>query len=245
MRASARRSEVTDGGCGSLWAGVCGVGVALRPSGALWLAEERVLVVADLHLEKGSAYAAKGQLLPPYDTADTLARLEAEVAALQPRTLVLLGDSFHDRHAMVRLSAENTRRLTELGLGRTLLWIVGNHDAEVVGPGLGPILAGDAAEEVRIGPLVLRHAPRQGPAPGELAGHLHPCAKVVRSGRSVRRRAFVTDGERVVLPAFGAYAGGLNVCDPAFAGLFARAPVAAALGERRVHALAMASLSED
>ena len=230
---------------GALWMALSGVRAALRPSGALWLADHRMLVAADLHLEKGSAYAARGQLLPPYDTADTLARLEAEVAALQPRTLVLLGDSFHDRRAMTRLCEDDRWRVLALALGRTLVWVVGNHDAALLDMAGGCDLPGEVAEVVAVGALQLRHEPQPGPAPGDVAGHLHPCAKLVRGGRGLRRRAFLTDGERMVLPAFGAYAGGLNVCDPAFAGLFARPPIAAALGHARVHALPVSALRSD
>jgi DNA ligase-associated metallophosphoesterase len=234
--------------CGSLWLNLCGVEAALRCSGGLWLPGSRTLVVADLHLEKGSAYAARGQLLPPFDTQDTLRRLEAELDALAPRTLVLLGDSFHDRKAIARLGPADAQRILALAQGRTLVWIVGNHDAEGLGEAwdtLGGVLAGELADEVVLGPLVLRHEPHAGFAPGEVAGHLHPCARIVRAGRSVRRRAFLTDGERLILPAFGAYAGGLNACDVAYAGLFARAPFAGALGDRRVHPLPMSALSSD
>jgi DNA ligase-associated metallophosphoesterase len=223
-----------------------GLNAALRPSGALWLAELGVLAVGDLHLEKGSAYAARGQLLPPFDTADTLARLEAEVEALAPPILVLLGDSFHDRRALGRLSCADANRIAGLGRGRSLIWIVGNHDEEgledAFGQGGGP-LPGELAAELAVGSLTLRHDP--GGGLGEVCGHLHPCAKVVRAGRSVRRRAFVTDGLRLILPAFGAYAGGLNVRDAAFTGLFAGPPLVGALGDRRVYALPFGALSGD
>jgi DNA ligase-associated metallophosphoesterase len=231
---------------GALLIELCGVSAALRPSGSLWLAEFGVLAVGDLHLEKGSAYAARGQLLPPFDTADTLARLEAEVAALSPRVLVLLGDSFHDRRALSRLSETDAGRVAGLGRGRSLIWIVGNHDEEGLGEafrsGAGS-LPGELAAELSVGALTLRHEP--GGGHGEVCGHLHPCAKVVRAGRSVRRRAFVTDGLRLILPAFGAYAGGLNVRDAAFEGLFAQTPLVGALGDRRVYALPFGVLSGD
>jgi uncharacterized protein len=228
--------------CGSLWVLVNGTECVLRRSGALWLAAERTLVAADLHLEKGSAYAARGQLLPPYDTADTLARLEAEAAALDPRVLILLGDSFHDARALDRLAPEYAQRLALLARGRTLLWAEGNHDLELL---RASALPGETTSETRVAGLTLRHEPREGPAPGEVAGHLHPCAKIIRGRASVRRRAFLTDGERLVLPAFGAYAGGLNARDAAFAALFSRPPLAAALGERRVYPLGWDSLSGD
>lgn len=226
--------------CGAVRMSVADTLVHLRPSGALWLEGPRTLVVADLHLEKGSAYAMRGQMLPPYDTAETLGRLEAEIAALVPARLVFLGDSFHDGLAVARLAARDAARLVAIARMLELVWIVGNHDAD--GPGGLP---GMVADELRIEGLTLRHEPRAGYAAGETAGHLHPCARISGSGRSVRRRCFATDGERLILPAFGAYAGGLNLRDVAFAGMFVRAPLAVALGPQRAHALDWASLRGD
>ena len=228
---------VTPSPCGAVAMTVAGERAHLRPSGALWLEATRTLVVADLHFEKGSAYAARGQLLPPYDTGETLRRLEAEIAATAPERLVFLGDSFHDGRALERISGGDAERLRIMARWRSLVWIVGNHDAE--GPGGLP---GESAETLTIGALVLRHEPRPGPQPGEVAGHLHPSARITALGRSVRRRCFVTDGERLILPAFGAYAGGLNVRDAAFADLFVRPPLAVALGPKRAQAIGWGSL---
>lgn len=226
--------------CGGCAVRLAGARAVLRVSGALWLARSRALVVADLHFGKGSAYGARGQLLPPYDTAETLARLEAEVTALAPDLLVFLGDSFHDGGAEDRLDPAEAARLRALAGGRRLIWAVGNHDAD------GPrALPGETIADLEREGLTLTHEPTAGPAPGQVAGHLHPVAKVARYGQAVRRRCFLTDGERLILPAFGAYAGGLNVLDPAFAGLFARAPHALALGRDRVHALPLAQLTPE
>jgi len=226
--------------CGGVRLSLAGADVILRVSGALWAQAHGALIVADLHLEKGSSYAARGQMLPPYDTGDTLSRLEAEVSALAPDLVVLLGDSFHDRDAEARLAAPYAKRLHALADGRRLVWVVGNHDAD------GPRLArGEVTDVLALGPLTLRHEPLEGLQPGEVSGHLHPCARVRASLGTVRRRCFVTDAERAVLPAFGAFAGGLNVRDCAFAGLFARPPIAAALGQGRVHAVGWRSLSPD
>lgn len=226
--------------CGALWVRLNGRPVQLRPSGALWLEAERTLVAADLHLEKGSAYAARGQLLPPYDTPATLSRLEAEVRALSPARIVLLGDSFHDARGAARMAPRDHARIAALAAAAELIWIVGNHDAE----GLDD-LPGRRAEELEPAGLVLRHEPVSGPAPGEVAGHLHPCAKVAANRRAVRRRCFATDGSRLILPAFGAYAGGLNLLDAAYAGLFIRPPTACALGVDRVHPLRFTNLRPD
>jgi uncharacterized protein len=226
--------------CGGIMTRIGPAAVVMRPSGALWLHVERALVVADLHLEKGSSYAARGQLLPPYDTRETLTRLEAEVAALSPALIVLLGDTFHDRRSEGRLAQDDAERLRLLAAGRRLVWVVGNHDAD------GPQrLPGEARAELRLGGLMLRHEPQPGPQAGELAGHLHPAAKVRAPRGVVRRRCFITDGERAILPAFGAYAGGLNVRDEAFSGLFARPPLAGALGPSRVRAVGWRQLERD
>ena len=226
--------------CGSLRTAIGATEAMLRCSGALWLAAERALVVADLHLEKGSAYAARGQMLPPYDTRETLRRLAAEVEALVPAVVVLLGDTFHDRRSEARLAPDDAEALRDLARGRTLIWVVGNHDAD------GPrALPGEVADELTLCGLLLRHEPRAGLQPGEVSGHLHPAARVKATRGSVRRRCFVTDCERAILPAFGAYAGGLNVRDAAFAGLFARPPLTGALGFGRVHAVGWRSLVGD
>lgn len=226
--------------CGSARISVAGETVILRPSGALWLEDVTTLVVADVHFEKGSAYAARGQMLPPFDTRETLRRLEIEVRATAARRLVFLGDAFHDGEAEARLADEDRAALEALGRGCDLTWIVGNHDAE------GPkALPGEILEDLPHGALILRHEPTPGAAPGEVAGHLHPCARVVGKGASVRRRCFVTDGERLILPAFGAYAGGLNVRDAAYAGLFGRPPLTVVLGQSRALPVAWSKLVGD
>ena len=214
-----------------------GVWASCLPSGALWIEAERTLVCADLHLEKGSAYAARGQLLPPYDTRETLLRLLHDVNAVEPARIVFLGDTLHDAGAHARIAPADAEALAAIVRRRTLTWVVGNHDPE--GPGGLP---GEAVETLDVLTLSLRHEPQAGARPGEVAGHLHPCARVVGQGRSVRRRCFVTDGLRLILPAYGAYAGGLSVRDAAFDGMWMRPPLVAALGTRKVHAVGWASV---
>jgi uncharacterized protein len=201
-------------------------------SGALFWQEQRLLVVSDLHLEKGSSFAARGVLLPPYDTVATLSRLAAVIARHDPRTVIALGDSFHDRDAHERLSAPDRDALDAMQARRDWIWISGNHD-----PHLPSDLGGVVASEVAIGSIIFRHEPTG--ASGEIAGHLHPKARVPTRGRSIERRCFASDGERAVMPAFGAYAGGLSIRDPAFTKIF-RAPglMAHVLGDNRLHAIA-------
>jgi len=201
-------------------------------SGALFWEEQSLLVVSDLHLEKGSSFAARGVLLPPYDTAATLGRLAAVVARHDPRTVIALGDSFHDRSAHERLAAPDRDAITALQVRRDWIWISGNHD-----PALPSDLGGAVASEVGIGPIVFRHEPTG--AFGEIAGHLHPKARVPTRGRSIERRCFACDGERAVMPAFGAYTGGLSIRDAAFAKIFGTPGfMAHVLGDNRVHAIA-------
>lgn len=198
-------------------------------SGALWLPEERTLVVADLHLEKGSAYAARGLMLPPYDSATTLAALSAAILRRQPRRVVALGDSFHDSAGCSRLVPEALASLRALQAGRDWLWITGNHD-----PLIDAAMGGDSAAEITIGGVRLRHEPSAGETGFEIAGHLHPAAKVRLRGRAVRRRCFALSARRCVMPAMGAYAGGLNLRDPAFRPLFREELSAHMLGDGRL-----------
>jgi DNA ligase-associated metallophosphoesterase len=233
-----RLPETPPRGSESTLVGVRGVVMELFPEGALWWADTRMLVVADLHLEKGSSFARRGQLVPPYDTGETLARLARLVARLDPRVVVALGDSFHDNEGAARLSVSYRVMLKGLQLGREWIWISGNHD-----PDRPADVGGDGMDEFGIGRLVFRHEPRQGPASGDVAGHLHPCARIHGRGRSVRRRCFAGDGERLVLPAFGAYAGGLDVLHGAIAGLFAPENFRAfLLGEDRVYPVGLKAL---
>lgn len=212
---------------------VNGEALVLDASGALYWPAERMLVFADLHLEKGSSLARHGALLPPYDTRDTLARIEATMLRHAPRTVVALGDSFHDREAADRLGEEECARLKKLSETADWIWIAGNHD-----PSPPAWLGGKVASEIAIGGLVFRHEPKVPAQSGEVAGHFHPCAMVMRRGRALRRRCFVSDGVRLLLPAFGAYAGGLEVDDPAIDALFAQSFLAYVLGSRRVYAVA-------
>jgi DNA ligase-associated metallophosphoesterase len=211
---------------------VAGVDLVADLSGALFWEEQRLLVVSDLHLEKGSSFAARGVLLPPYDTVATLGRLAAVVARHDPRMVIALGDSFHDRDAHHRLSAPDRGAIAALQARRDWIWISGNHD-----PALPPSLGGVIATEVAIGPIAFRHEPTG--AEGEIAGHLHPKARVSARGRSMERRCFACDGERAVMPAFGAYTGGLNIRDAAFAKIFQTLGfMAHVLGDSSLHTIA-------
>ena len=127
---AALRSQLAASACGGVAAQVAGCAVLLRASGALWIASAGALIAGDLHLEKGSAFAARGQMLPPYDTGETLRRLTLEVEALQPRMVVLLGDTLHDGRAEGRMAEADEQRLAALARGRDLIWVVGNHDAD-------------------------------------------------------------------------------------------------------------------
>jgi DNA ligase-associated metallophosphoesterase len=204
-------------------------------AGALYWAAERVLVVADLHLEKGSSFARRGVLLPPYDTAATLSSLAKVITRHNPRTVIALGDSFHDGEGAQRLSAADRETLSALQSGRDWIWISGNHDPD---PAVG--IGGVFCDYVSIGPFVFRHEPSTSDE-NEIAGHLHPVARVSLRGRTMSRKCFASDGRRMVMPAFGAYTGGLNVRDRAFAGIFGALDFTAhMLGPTRLYAISAA-----
>ena len=206
--------------------------------GALYFPDLGLLCVSDLHLEKGSSFARRGMMVPPYDTAATLLRLQAVIDHYRPKVVVSLGDSFHDGEGSSRMPDRMRLDLSALMIGRDWFWVAGNHDPL---PPAG--LAGDTVEALAVGALTFRHEPSAKSPPGEIAGHLHPCARIVQRGRSVRRRCFATDGERIVMPAFGAYTGSLNVLDRAYAGLFrAEGLIAYMIGASKVFAISGAML---
>ncbi len=202
--------------------------------GVLFFPQMRLMVVSDLHLEKGAAYARRGRMLPPYDTVATLKRLATTLADYDPKIVISLGDSFHDDHGAAHMPGPFRTRLVELIGARDWHWIAGNHD-----PAPPPDLPGRCAQEIAIDGLAFRHEPAKGSARGEIAGHLHPGARIVRRGRSVRRACFASDGSRLIMPAFGSLTGSLNVLDRPFDGLFARERLAAyMLGRQGIYAIA-------
>lgn len=187
-----------------------GVELLFDPSGALFRPDRRWLAVADLHLEKGSAAAARGRLLPPYDTRATLDRLEEVIARLAPERVLSVGDGFHDMEAGGRMLPDDLERLRGLTSRLDWVWILGNHD-----PAPPEGVGGRSTEVFEDAPFVFRH---QTPSPGgigEISGHLHPITAVPAGARIVRGRCLVHDGARMILPAFGAFTGGLDVRDPA------------------------------
>jgi len=212
---------------------LAGEPVLADPEGVLVVPGAGTLIVSDLHFEKGSSFARTGQMLPPYDTRSTLRRLSEALSAHAPDHVIALGDSFHDMWADARMGAEDRETLKTLVASVSRwTWIEGNHDPEPPAD-----LGGEVLHTLSLGALILRHEPVAGEAPGEIAGHLHPCAKISGRGRSVRRRCFATDGERLIMPAFGAYTGGLNICDPAFTTCFGRTPDALVMGRDAIHSI--------
>ena len=211
---------------------VNGERLVLDKSGALFWPRARTLVFADLHFEKGSSFARGGQFLPPYDTRTTLLRMADPLARHSPARVISLGDAFHDSLAPERLGPDERAMLGRFCRTHAFVWIAGNHD-----PHRPSWLSGAGATQWREGGLVFRHAPDPEAEPGEVAGHLHPSARIAKYGRSVKRRCFAADARRIILPAFGAYAGGLDVDDPAIASLFDAPFHAFMLGEERVYAI--------
>ncbi len=194
----------------------------------LWPARQ-TLIVADLHLEKGSSLARKGTLLPPYDTRATIARLADAVRRHAPTRVICVGDSFHDAAASDRLDEEDRAALAALVDAVDWIWITGNHD-----PGPPSGLGGTVTDGLADGPLRFRHEAEERAAPGEISGHYHPVARLRVKGRTVSGRCFVNDGARLILPAFGAYTGGLDVRAPDLRRLFARRFEVALLQSKRV-----------
>jgi len=189
--------------------------VIADPSGALFAPDEGLLIVSDLHFEKGSSLARRGSMLPPYDSRDTLLRLSAVIDRLKPKSIIALGDTWHDRHGHDRMSSDDLDLFATLRRGIDWILITGNHD-----PDPPRDLGASVLHEIEIAGVTFRHEPNPQTVEPEIAGHLHPAAKIRGKGRSIRRKCFISNKRRCILPAFGTYTGGLNVLDTAFIPLF-------------------------
>ncbi|MEM6275547.1 MAG: ligase-associated DNA damage response endonuclease PdeM [Pseudomonadota bacterium] len=209
-----------------------GAALEARASGALYWPAERMLVVSDLHLGKSDRIARRsGSLLPPYETRDTLGRLEGDIAATNAKTVICLGDSFDDLAAAESLDEEERLWLARLQAGRRWIWIEGNHDP-------GPVdFGGTHLAELVAPPLTFRHIAEAG-ATGEVSGHYHPKARLNARGRVITRACFLYDARRVVLPAYGTYTGGLSSHDEALRDLMEEGARAVLTG-RQAHAIPM------
>ena len=215
----------------------------LDPAGALFWPKHRLLAVSDLHLEKGSSFARRGMLLPPWDTEVTLDRLALLLHRYRPEIVVTIGDSFHDRDAATRLPAAQAARIRAMTAASRFVWVLGNHD-----PVPAEALGGEWVDEFAAGNIIFRHQahPREPGARynamtvGEICGHHHPKAAIAIRGGVQTRPCFVADPHRLMLPAFGAYTGGLNVTHPEILRLFPRGGRVFLLGRERLFSFPLA-----
>jgi len=215
---------------------LAGERLLLDPAGVVFWPARRMLVVADLHLEKGSSLAARGHLLPPWDSRASLDRLALLLRHYRPAQVVALGDSFHDANGAARLPPVDAKHLAAMATAVPFVWVLGNHD-----PAPPEGLPGEACVEFPAGPLMFRHeATARRPAEtAEICGHHHPKAAIATRGKFISRPCFVADARRLMLPAFGAFTGGLDVRDKAIAGLFPRGGRVFLLGRERLFSFAL------
>lgn len=202
----------------------CGREMHLVEGRALYWPDERTLLVADLHLEKGSFFARHGRMLPPYDSRETLERLARAIRLTGARRVIALGDNFHDSGGEERLEPFAAGMLTALTRSVDWTWITGNHD-----PGMEALAGGGLAQELEVGGIRLRHKALKGSPEPEISGHFHPRLTVFSRGRRISRVCGVVGGganrdgrreggfapDRMILPAFGAFTGGMDAADPA------------------------------
>ena len=210
-------------------------------SGALYWPGENALIVADLHLEKGSSCARRGQMLPPYDTRETLQKLAAVIDRYDAGTIIALGDSVHEEEACQRIGLEELEILQIMQEDREWIWVTGNHDRTI-----SKRLGGSVTGDIEVEGILLRHEPRPGRVTHEIAGHMHPAARMSLHGYTLRRPCFVGNGMRLIIPAFGAFTGGLNILDAAFEPLFGNDGLRVwMLGQEGLYPVATRLLKED
>ena len=204
---SRRASRYTDG---MVPFSFCGVELCALAEGGLFHPRSRSLLLADLHLEKASSYALRGQMLPPYDSIETLKRVAALVERTGAEAVICLGDSFHDTAGVSRIDGEARALLQALTAQVEWIWVVGNHD-RVIADGHG----GTSAADLEMDGLILRHEADSRDFRPEISGHYHPKYMVTLRGRRVSRPCFVAGKTKLILPSFGVLTGGMDAADPA------------------------------
>jgi len=221
--------------------GICGKSLIADSTGAIYWPAEQALLLADLQLEKAPAHAAAAALLPADDTRETLIRLAESIDRYQPRCVIVLGHSVPGANAAHRLGPDDLERLSILQEDRQWIWVSGKHEQKIA-----TRLGGRVADEIKLGGITLRHRPAIGAITPEIAGHMHPAARLLLYGTSLRRPCFVGNGRRLIMPAFGAFTGGLNVLDDAFLPLFGNGGLAVwMLGQEGLYAVATRLLCRD
>lgn len=175
------------------------------PSGGLFWQKEQALIVSDLHLEKGSSFLKYGLFLPPYDTVETLKKLKRDIDFVKPKTLIFLGDIFHDKTALNRIQDTDLTAFDVLLETHNVIWVEGNHDL-----GIAPASV-KIHSDYLYGDIHFRHIARPGKIDFEISGHFHPCTKFIHKGQKLRRPCFVVSENKIILPSYGAYTGGLDI----------------------------------
>ena len=182
----------------------------MHPSGALYWPSQLSLLVADLHFEKGSSYHKTGQFLPPYDTHQTLEKLETVIKYFKPRRIFFLGDTFHDMSAWKRMPDVNKSRLLDVVEDLEVVWIEGNHDQG----GLPDRFK--SVKNIEVDGITLRHIMQRSFIGPEISAHFHPAGVIKFRGMRIRRPCFIKSGQKFVVPSFGVLTGGLDFSDDAF-----------------------------
>ena len=207
-----------------------GARLMLHHAGLMFWPKHQLAVVSDLHLEKGSFFAQTGQLLPAYDSVHTLIRLQQCLQSETIKRLMFLGDSFHDRAGYHRLQPEALALFNQLCDTYQILWVMGNHEAGFVPPGV------EASIEITIDGLNFRHICTNN-ADAEISGHYHPKVSLRIAGKRVNRACFMHSDQRLIMPAFGAFTGGLRVDSSALTKLFPRPHTLHVLGSKAIFSL--------
>jgi DNA ligase-associated metallophosphoesterase len=206
----------------------CDHGMILHHHGVLFWPAEKIAIVSDLHLEKASHLAQAGQFLPPQDSYETLLKLKNTLEFADVKTLIFLGDSFHDAQGYDRMDDRERAMFTYFCETYHLIWITGNHDEGFIPCGV------DAYDEVKIQSLTFRHIHKEGDK-GQISGHYHPKARLKIQGRKISRPCFIHNDEAIIMPAFGSFTGGLYHNDPVFKNIFPLDYCLGILGQRQLY----------
>ncbi len=198
----------------------------LNPDGSMLWPKESCLIVGDLHLEKSTSYIDQGNYLPPFDSLDTLSKLSNSMKKNNIKKIIFLGDVFHDSNGYKRLKLKE-QRLFDTIINVNTIWISGNHDAKFLPKNI------NSYNLYKLNEFTFSHISCSKNIK-EISAHYHPKVTFKYMGNKISKPCFLIDNNKIILPAYGSYTGGLNISSNIFKNILFQKFDIYALGNKKV-----------
>ena len=181
----------------------------INNDGILFWLEKKIAIVSDLHLEKGSSFASSGQFVPPFDSEETLNKLINFLKIHEVKIIILLGDTFHDRGALNRMSSKVKSIFDSLVENYEIIFVLGNHENKMKSAFI-KFYERYIVDDIHF----LHEAVLE--KKYQISGHFHPVASLKINSKQITEKCLIHSENHIIMPAFGEFTGGLNINNPVF-----------------------------